>query len=358
MNNVKEFNWAITEWLIEYNFKRPHQALGNIPPILFAQKHQKSVTDVLILYIGLTKVSDRGKLENMQKLNNLLIEYLTEVTREVRERAARGEGREIIGEVINRPEDIEIGIDRVGEDILENLVKKYNVKATIFSEPNGRDIENGDDPDFYGSIDPFDGSVLYLRGFEHNWYSALSFYDKERNPLCCGISDILNEKFYISGKEGNYLLDIKTGQKKKISPSSRKTLSEPIVLASYVMSSQYSAKFLDIFGDLLKNMHPKALLYPQGGSFIYAFLASGLVNAYVMFDEPRSEIDPGFPMAKKAGCQIVSVNSDGSYRDYRFIPGKQHDKVDLLIATVTPQLRDELIKYYVKKYKEKYSFKI
>jgi len=293
---------------------------------------------------------------NYQKIKNLLIEYLTETTKEVKERAAKGEGRQIVGDVINRPEDIEIGIDRVGEDILENLLKKHNLKATIFSEPDGRDIENGDDPDFYGSIDPFDGSVLFLRGFEHHWYSVLSFYDKERKPICCGTADILNKKFYISDEDGNYILDMNSGQKKKISPSSRKSLKEPIVLASYLMSSQYSPKFLDIFEDLIRNFHPKALFYPQGGSFIYAYLASGLVNAYVMFDEPRSEIDPGFPIAKKAGCSVVSVDSDGSYKDYEFIPGKQHDKVDLLIAAATPELRDELIKHYVKKYAEKYSF--
>ena len=75
-----------------------------------------------------------------------------------------------------------------------------------------------------------------------------------------------------------------------------------------------------------------------------------------MFDEPRSEIDPGFPIAKKAGCSIVSVDSDGNYKDYEFIPGRQHDKVDLLIAAATPELRDALIKHYVKKYAEKYSF--
>jgi len=294
-------------------------------------------------------------MEN-QKIKDLLIEYLTETTREVRKKAANGEGRQILGEVINRPEDIEIGIDRVGEDILEKLLKKHNIKATIFSEPDGRDIENGDGPDFYGSIDPFDGSVLFLRGFEHNWYSALSFYDKARKPVATGIADILNEKFYIGDEDGNYVIDMNSGQKKKISPSSRKSLKEPIVLASYLMSSQYSSKFLDIFGDLIKSLHPKALFYPQGGSFIYAFLASGLVNAYVMFDEPRSEIDPGFPIAKKAGCSIVSVDSNGSYGDYEFVPGKQHDKVDLLIATATPELRDELIKYYGKKYAEKYSF--
>lgn len=290
-----------------------------------------------------------------KKLENLLIDYLTETTKEIKKMAEKGEGRQILGEVINRPEDVDIEIDKVGEEILEKLLKKHKIAATIFSEPENRDIENGDH--IYGSLDPFDGSVLYLRGFEENWFTVLSFYDRDRKPICTGISDILNEKFYIGCEEGNYLFNMKTGKKKKILPSKRKQLTEPIVLASYVMSSQYSAKFIDIFGDLLKKMHPKALLYPQGGSFIYGFLAAGLVDAYIMFDEPRSEIDPGFPIAKAVGCSVVSVNSDGSYEDYEFMPGKQHDKVDLLIAASTPQLRDELIKYYVKKYAEKYSLK-
>jgi len=294
----------------------------------------------------------------IKKIKNLLMEYLTETTKEVRKIAKLGKGREILGEVINRPEDIEIGIDRVGEEILKNLLKKHNLEAKIFSEPEHSNIENGDNPQIYGSIDPFDGSVLFLRGFEHNWYTALSFYSKEREPITTGIADILNQKFYLSDGKENYLLDINSGQKKKIRPSQRKKLTEPIVLASYLMSSQYSEKFLNIFGDLIKNLHPKALFYPNGGSYIYAYLASGLVDAYVMFTEPRSEIDPGFPIARIAGCQIVRVDSDGSWRDYQFIPGRQHDKVNLLIATSTPQLRDELIKYFVKKYAEEYSFKI
>ena len=291
-----------------------------------------------------------------QKIKNLLIDYLTETTKEVNKRAVVGQGREILGPVINRPEDIEIGIDRVGEEVLENLLKKYELSATVFSEPDGRDIKVGGEPEFFGSIDPFDGSVLYLRGFEHNWYTVLSFFDKEKNPICCGVSDILNGKFYISDDSGNYVLDLKTGKKSKIIPSQKRKLTEPIVLASYLMSSQYSTKFLEIFGDLIGNMHSKALVYPQGGSFIYAFLASGLVDAYVMFNEPRSEIDPGFMIAKKAGCSVVTIDVDGSYKDYEFVPGRQHDKVDLLIASSTPELRDELINYYIKKYNEKYSF--
>ena len=291
-----------------------------------------------------------------QKIKNLLVDYLTETTKEIKKRAAAGQGREILGSVINRPEDVEIGIDRVGEEILESLLKKYELNATVFSEPDGRDIKVGGEPEFFGSIDPFDGSVLFLRGFEHNWYTVLSFFDKERNPICCGVGDILNEKLYVSDESGNCVLDLKTGKRSEIIPSKRKKLTEPLVLASYLMSSQYSTKFLDIFGDLLKIMHSKALVYPQGGSFIYAFLAAGLVDAYVMFDEPRSEIDPGFMIAKKAGCPVVTIDVDGSYKDYEFLPGRQHDKVDLLIASSTPELRDELINYYIKKYNEKYSF--
>jgi len=291
----------------------------------------------------------------IQKLEKLLIEYLTETVKEVKKRASNGLGREILGEVINRPEDLEIGIDRVGEDILERLLKKNQIKATIYSEPEGRNIENGND--FYGAIDPFDGSALFLKGFEHNWYTALSFYDENKKPIATGIADILNEKFYIMNSGHVYLLDNKTGVEKEILPSKRKKLTEPVVLATYLMKSIYSTKFLEFFGDLVKNMHPKALLYPQGGSFIYSYLASGLVDAYVMFNEPRSEIDPGFPIAKASGCQVVSVDSDGRYRDYEFLPGRQHDKVDLLIASATPEIRDQLIKEYVKKYDEKYSFK-
>jgi len=290
-----------------------------------------------------------------QDLKNLVVEYLIETTREVKKIASRGEGRQVLGETINRPEDLEIGIDRIGEDILEKLLKKQGIKATVFSEPENRDIKNGGE--VYGSVDPFDGSMLYLRGFEHSWYTALSFFDKKKDPLVCGIADIINEKYYITEDDGNYLVLMKTGEKKKIEPASRKKLTEPIVLSSYIMSSQYSPKFLDIFGDLIKNMHPKGLFYPHGGSYIYAFLASGLIDAYVMFNEPRSEIDPGFPMAKKAGCQIINVDSDGNYQDYQFIPGRQHDKVDLLIAVSTSELRDQLINHYVKKYAEKYFFK-
>src|SRR4030042_5687559 len=141
-----------------------------------------------------------------QELRKLLVDYLVKTTREVKKVAAAGEGRQVLGETINRPEDVEIGIDRVGEGILEKLLKEHKIKATIFSEPENRDIKNGGE--VYGSVDPFDGSMLFLRGFEHSWYTALSFFDKNKNPLCSGIADIINEKYYITQEDGNYLVSM------------------------------------------------------------------------------------------------------------------------------------------------------
>lgn len=46
------FNKRLTEWLIEYNFRRPHQSLGYLPPINFHYKYHK----VLPMYPSSTPI--------------------------------------------------------------------------------------------------------------------------------------------------------------------------------------------------------------------------------------------------------------------------------------------------------------
>ncbi len=282
-----------------------------------------------------------------QKLVEILAEYLTETTRAILEKNRKGAGKEILGEVINRPDDLEIGIDRIGEQIIEQLLKKHSVRATIFSEPANGNIAIGEPPDFYGSLDPFDNSILFLKGFRHTWYTALSFFDMQGAFLAGCIGDILNKSAWISSKEtGAFLFDLESGNKTALVSPLQNTPPKTMVFASYLMSSHYSIKFLHAFWNFIKAMDPKALLYPFGGAHIYGFLADGRVDAYVMFDEPRSEIDPGFGIAKRAGCFIGEVDLQGNWRDYEFIPGKQHGTVGLLVAARTKELRDEIVNYY------------
>jgi transposase InsO family protein len=37
--DTERFNRNLTEWLVEYNFKRPHQTPGYVPPINFEAKY-------------------------------------------------------------------------------------------------------------------------------------------------------------------------------------------------------------------------------------------------------------------------------------------------------------------------------
>lgn len=283
-----------------------------------------------------------------KKLNKILLEYLFQTVKAVRAMSKAGEGKEILGGIPGRPEDLELGVDRVGEEIIKNLLLKNGVQAEIFSESEHGSIRVGEgEAELYVAIDPFDNTVLFFTGFRHTWYTAITFYDKKRKPICAGIADILDGKAWIFDGEKTFLLDMATNAQRAVAPHTHKVAKGPISLATYLMSSQYSVKFLNIFGDFLKSMDTKALLYPFGGSHIYGYLADGRVDAYVMFDEPRSEIDPSFTIAKSVGCDIGEVNAEGDWKEYEFMPGKQYEKVDFFIAACTLELRNDIIRYYM-----------
>ena len=283
-----------------------------------------------------------------KKLNHILLEYLTQTVKTVRAMSITGEGKEILGGIPGRPEDLELRVDRVGEEIIKELLLKNGVQAEVFSESENGSMKVGKgEAELYVSIDPFDNTILFFTGFRHAWYTAITFYDKQRKPICAGVADILDAKAWIFDGEKTFLLDMVTHAKRAVSPHPHKVAQGPISLASYLMSSQYSAKFLNTFGDFVKAMDPKALLYPFGGSHIYGYLADGRIDAYIMFDEPRSEIDPSFAIAKSVGCDIGEVDEKGNWKEYEFMPGKQYEKVDFFIAACTPEFRNDIIKYYM-----------
>jgi len=58
-DDLEEVNASLAEWLIAYNAVRPHQSLGYLTPLEFAEEYAQvlhicsGVTDVLISYKGL-----------------------------------------------------------------------------------------------------------------------------------------------------------------------------------------------------------------------------------------------------------------------------------------------------------------
>lgn len=293
-----------------------------------------------------TRYGDPRSEDLTKRATVVMFDYLRQSTRELAQLVRKGYGRQVVGDVINRPEDEEIGIDQIGERILEILLEKHGLPAQVFSEHRNFGSEQ---PQLFGALDPFDNSGEYKRGLDTPVYTVLSFYDDSGNPIVSGTSDIRRRRlFYHAGGQSKIRYLDSPQQPVSIFPSQTTSIKDArFVLASYVGSNRYHEKFTRSFRRMLRQMPPKAFWHGKGGAHIYAYLAAGVVDAYVMFDEPRSEIDPGFAIAKTAGCEIVSVRPNGDYENYKFIPGYQHKTVDLLVATSTPTLRDEIINYYM-----------
>src|SRR3989338_10614763 len=154
-----------------------------------------------------------------KKLNHILLEYLTQSVKGVRAMSKAGEGKEVLGGIPGRPEDLELRVDRVGEEIIQELLLKNGVQAEVFSESENGSIKIGKgEAELSVSIDPFDNTILYFTGFRHAWYTAITFYDKKRKPLCAGMADILDGKAWIFDGTDTFLLDMKTKAKRAISP--------------------------------------------------------------------------------------------------------------------------------------------
>lgn len=265
-----------------------------------------------------------------------------------------GEGRYVLGSVPGRPEDEQLGIDAIGENVLGNLIRDYKLPALVLGEHNVIDFSNGT-PQMIITIDAFDNSSEYKRGLDTPVYTVIGSYTPKGEPISSVISDIKDRKAYIHVADANYLYDLVTKEYIPIKKSERTTIKdEKITIASYLGSNEYSLKFWKNFGKMIETMAPKGRIYANGGSFIYGLLASGAVDAYVMFDEPHSEILPGLPLAFASGCTLISVNEDGSYLDYRFNPEfignpdlYTHGTVPLFIAAATVELAEEIINYYM-----------
>lgn len=289
-----------------------------------------------------------SRREALQKTTEILNEYPVRAINVIRGQVRRGIGKDVIGDVEGRPEDEHLMIDTAGEHILTGLIKTKNLQSIVYGE-HERYYLYDRTPSVLFASDSFDNTSQYKRGLDTPPYSVIGAYHPDGKPIGAAVVDIKDKKAYIAVNGRVGLHDYELNNSNMIEKSPRTTIKDPeFTLATYIGSNEYSLNFFRHFGKMVEEMHPKGLLYGGGGSYIYGLLASGAVDAYVMFNEPRGEIDPGLPLALAAGCTVVSVDPEtGRFENYRYEPLKYQQSVPFFIAAARGEVRDEIIRYYM-----------
>ncbi len=267
---------------------------------------------------------------------------LRRVASEVTAMARQGEGRQVVGEVPGRSEseDVEIGVDSRCDAIFDEALAGVGAAVRVYSEHGQRLVGSGQ-PEYLVAVDPFDGSGLYRRGIPAEWWSAASYFDAAGRPLGGGAVDILRGELYLADARGVSVGPVDGGSRERVEPSRRTALGDDVTLAAYLMQPSYMTEWVARMGRLLTR-YPGLRVWPNGGACIYGWLARGRVDAYVMFDEPRSEIDPGIGLAVRSGTRLFEAGRDGALSEYEFTPGASAGRVRMFIASCTEDLAAEI----------------
>ena len=262
---------------------------------------------------------------------------------------SEGRGRETRGPVPGRPEseDVEIGLDRACQELIEDWLARTGAPVEIHSEHGvSRVGPVAMDAEYLVAVDPFDGSGLYARGIPSEWWSVLSvFRPGSLEPVTGAAADVLRREVYTAGPGGIEVRPLEGEASTILEPNQRRVLDNDTVLALYLMSPVYRSHWTDrgaAFMDMLARKFPGCLLWPNGGSCIYPWIARGIVDAYISFDEPVSEIDPGLAFAYFAGYPVCEVSVDGTVETHKFVPGRMADRTDLLVTACTDDLARQL----------------
>lgn len=288
-------------------------------------------------------------MSDITKLRKSLDGYMREVLRVVPQMYVQSEGREVLGLVSGRSEaeDMEIGVDRMCEDLLEKWLIRSGFRIDLHSEHSLREIGGDGLPKYLVTCDPFDGSTHFMRGIPAEWWSVLTFWEASTmQPVLAGAADIGRQELYFADEKGVVVETAATGKKVKVFPADYSALGDHSVIATYLMAPAYLdvwTKRTDKMLSIMRNKHPKARLWPDGGACSYPWLARGLTHAYVMFDEPRTEVDPGLGFAWAANVGVYSVDEKGMLSDYQFQPGKSTGRVPWLVAACNVEMAKAVV---------------
>ena len=279
----------------------------------------------------------------MSAIDEALQTALRRVSEEVLAQAGQGLGREVVGAVPGRPEseDVEIGIDSLCDEILLECLSSAGIAAQVYSE-HGAEMVGSGEPEYIVAVDPFDGSGLYRRGIPAEWWSVASYFDADGAPLGGAAVDILRGELYAAQEDGVTVGPVEGGTRKRVSPSGRRSLDSEVTLSAYLMQPSYITEWTARTREMMAK-YPGLRVWPNGGACIYPWLARGRVDAYLMFDEPRSEVDPGLGFAARSGLALFEAHGNGSLEEYHFSPEHRTGRSALFIAACSTELANNIV---------------
>lgn len=262
-------------------------------------------------------------------------------------------------------EDPEAGIDLETEksigEALDRASQKYGIAFQVYSEHNN--FTTGSRPPYYPlSVDPIDNTDELVKGLSNFYvtpWTVLGVYDIDNTPIGAGAVNLAHpDKGFITRDGKNYhhnIADLESKDDAEFSPQLLvESVQDPrLVIATYRAKEKYDSLFNKYFSKAKEERDVSSTIISTGGNYIYVPIALGFVDVYVAPIEPYEELFAGLPFLLAQGGEVRIIPSQGeSIKIKTFQPELQRERANLLLASRSPKLLDQLEKYYRERLEE------
>lgn len=294
----------------------------------------------------------------VQTVDNVLKEVFLETTSFTVDKIRKRQGM-VVRNVRREGEDPELGIDLETEksigEALDQFGQKYGISFQVYSEHHN--FTTGSRPPYYPlSLDPIDNTDELVKGLSNFYvppWTVLGIYDVDNTPIGAGAVNLAHPNDSFITRDGkNYhhtITDIESKNDVEFSPQPlvEDVQDTRLVIAAYRAKEKYDTKFIEHFSKLKQERHPSSTIISTGGNYIYIPLALGHVHAYVAPIEPYEELFAGLPFLLAQGGEVRVIPPDEkSFSIKIFHPELQRERANLLLASRSTKLLNQLEKYY------------
>ncbi len=240
-----------------------------------------------------------------------------------------------------RPWDPEvIGVDTAAERAIIGTLRRAGVRGILLSEEAGESTlgarsgrsDAGAEP-VYVIQDPFDGSLLYRRGIQAHWFTALGIYGHDEKPRAAGVIDHITGELVLADPAGAVRIARPGARPLPVRPAGTTTL-DGAFLEAYLKKPP----FLYAIATALRPVFERArFILPNGGPYGFADVACGRIDAYFAWNEALTEVFSAIYIAERAGC--VVTHWDGSPVQFR----PDIHAVYTVVCSANPRLHKEVL---------------